>query len=107
MCKWIDAARLSMIGRALNSSRYGERGFCLKFADSSSRAESSTSCKLLRSAGTRVEAWTLKVEELYSASDVTTLVRAARPTSLVLFVSSESLEEDVLLILEKRPRTER
>jgi hypothetical protein len=33
MCKWIDAARLSMIGRALNSSRYGERGFCLKFAD--------------------------------------------------------------------------
>lgn len=33
MCKWIDAARLSMIGRARNSSKYGERGFCLKFSD--------------------------------------------------------------------------
>jgi hypothetical protein len=101
MCKWIDAARLSKIGRARNSSKNGDRGFCLTFADlglqskayskesvkytdSSSSVYSSTSCKLLRSAGTRVVTWALNVEELYSASDDTTLVRAARPTSLVL-----------------------
>ncbi len=102
MCKWMDAARLSMMGRARNSSKYGDRGFCLRsadlgraqseacldkssnYTDSSSSVDSSTSCKLLRSAGTRVVTWILKVEELYSASDVTALVRAARPTSLVL-----------------------
>jgi len=33
MCKWIDAARLSKIGRARNSSKNGDRGFCLTFAD--------------------------------------------------------------------------
>jgi len=109
-CKWIDAARLSKIGRARNSSKYGDKGFFPTFADleiatiksgfeqrtdytnSSSNANSSTSCKLLRSAGTRVVTWTLKVEELYSASDVTTLVRAARPTSLVLGANLELRE---------------
>lgn len=67
----------------------------------------------------RVLTWTLKVEELYSASEVTTLVRAARPTSLILwwikgeehtldvraylFVKSESpVGELALLIVEKR-----